>query len=126
MPLSDEQLALKRRLLIHRSAMLRTQWGLQVEALARPVRSATTQAQGAGLWLARHPALAVGLVAALMAGGSALAPRARSLLSAMRLGLRLWQWWQAARKHAPASASTNTPPGDTPNSANRASSPQAP
>jgi hypothetical protein len=109
MPLSDEQLALKKRLLQHRSALLRTQWSLQVQSALSPVQSSVARVQRGGQWLTEHPWLTVGVLVAAVVGLRAFKPHAQSALAGARLALRLWQSWQSVQALAGARAPSSAP-----------------
>jgi hypothetical protein len=85
------ELALKKRMLQQRSAVLRHAFALQVNAKVAPVAGMADRALSAGRWLGRHPygllAVAVALTVWRPSGMTRLAER----------GLWLWQTWQRLR-----------------------------
>lgn len=81
-------LAQRRQALLVRSALLREQVASDVQAL-RPVWLAADRVQDGVTWVRHHP-LWVGVAVALL-----VAWRPRKTLWA---GLRLWGWWQTARR----------------------------
>jgi YqjK-like protein len=84
-------LALRKRMLVQRSAVQRHVLALQVDHALRPAVSVVHQARVAGMWVRAHPALVVGVAAGLLAWRPkvvwGLLPRAWSL----------WQLWQRLR-----------------------------
>jgi hypothetical protein len=109
MPLTDQQLALKKRLLLHRSALLRTQWGLQVQSALSPVQRSVARVQRGGLWLAAHPWWIAGAGLAAVLGLRVLKPHAQSILAGARLALRLWQGWPSVQPLAGTRAPSSAP-----------------
>jgi hypothetical protein len=85
------ELALKKRLLQQRSAVLRHTLGAQIGQGVAPVLAGADRVVAAGQWLRRHPALLIGAAAALLvwrpkgviAGALGMAGR----------GVWLWQSW---------------------------------
>lgn len=82
------ELALKKRMLQQRSAVLRHAFALQVNAKVAPVAGMADRALSTGRWLGKHPywlvAAAVALTVWRPKGVARLAGR----------GLWLWQTWQ--------------------------------
>ncbi len=88
MALTDQQLALKKRLLQHRSALLRTQLGHEAARTVAPVLGLSARVRSGGQWLGAHPWWLVGAAAALLVASP------RSIMSLAGRALWLWQTWQ--------------------------------
>ena len=108
-------LALKKRMLQQRSAVLRRTLATQVGQGVGPVLGGADKLMATGQWLRRHPALLVGSAVALLVWR----PKGllRGALSLAGRGLWLWQTWQklqpvVARVSAAASqqAKASLPP----------------
>lgn len=82
------ELALKKRMLRQRSAVLRHALALQVNARVAPLAGLADRAVTTGRWLGRHPYWVVAAAAAL----AVWQPRGLARLAGR--GLWLWQTWQ--------------------------------
>lgn len=82
------ELALKKRLLRQRSAVLRHTLATQVGAHVAPVLGAADRVVTSARWLRRHPAWLVGGAVAL------LVLRPKGLTPWLGRGLWLWRTWQ--------------------------------
>jgi len=89
MPMSARmsELALKKRMLRQRSAVLRHAFALQVNARLAPVAGMADRAVSTGRWLGRHPYWAVAAVVALAVW------RPKGIARLAGRGLWLWQMW---------------------------------
>lgn len=92
----SDLLAIRKRLLQQRSAMLRHQFGAEVMQTLAPPLTAADRAVEAGRWLRRHPAWLVAPAVALLVwrpawltGGAGAA----GLLRWAGRAMWLWQWW---------------------------------
>jgi len=85
-------LALQKRILQQRSALLRRTLAAQVEAGVSPLLGGADRVMAAGHWLRQHPALLVGASVALLVWR----PKGlvTGVLSVAGRGLWLWQTWQ--------------------------------
>lgn len=84
-------LALRKQMLLQRSAVQRHLLALQVTHALQPAVSAVHQARVAGQWVREHPALLVGVAAALLAW------RPKAVWGLLPKALSFWQVWQRLR-----------------------------
>lgn len=85
------ELALRKRMLQQRSAVLRHAFAIQVNAKVAPVAGMADRALSTGRWLSQHPYW-------LVAGAVALAVwRPKGVARLAGRGLSLWQGWQRLR-----------------------------
>jgi len=90
--MSDQSpLALRKQMLLQRSAVQRHLLALQVAHALQPAISVVHQARVAGQWVRAHPALVVGTAAALMAW------RPKAVWGLLPRAWSLWQLWQRMR-----------------------------
>jgi len=111
MPLTDEQLQLKLRLLRHRSAVLRAELGGHVDQLTRPWRDTVERARRVGEAAGRHPWLLVGAAAALLLW------KPRVLWLGLRWApqaLKAWRLLQARKGDASPPSDPSPPPTGRP------------
>jgi hypothetical protein len=88
MPSRMAELALRKRMLCQRSAVLRLTLGIQINQGMAPMLGRADQVITAGRWLRRHPAWLVGGAVALLVW------RPAGLTRWAGRGLWLWQAWQ--------------------------------
>jgi YqjK-like protein len=81
------ELALKKRILQQRSAVLRRTFAAQVAQGVAPVLGGADRAIAAGRWLKQHPALLAGAAVALLVW------RPKGMVMLAGRGLWLWQTW---------------------------------
>lgn len=81
------ELALRKRLLLQRSAVLRLQLAIQVGEHVAPVLRMGDRVVASGQWLRRHPAWLVGAAVALLVW------RPKGLVSWAGRGVWAWQAW---------------------------------
>lgn len=84
-------LALRKQMLLQRSAVQRHLLALQVTHALQPAVSVVHQARVAGQWVRGHPALLVGVAAVLVAW------RPKAVWGLLPKALSLWQVWQRLR-----------------------------
>lgn len=108
MALTDQQLALKKRLLLHRSAVLRAELGQQAHRTMAPVLGMADRVRHGGQWLSQHPWWLVGAAAALIVA------RPRNVMNWASRGLWLWQTWQRVAPLLQSSADKKPASGKLP------------
>jgi YqjK-like protein len=84
-------LALRKRMLVQRSAVQRHVLALQLDHALRPAVSVVHQARVAGQWVRAHPALVAGVAAALLVW------RPKAVWGLLPRAWSLWQLWQRLR-----------------------------
>jgi hypothetical protein len=90
--MSDQNdLALRKQMLLQRSAVQRHVLALQVGHALRPAVSVVHQARVAGQWVRAHPALVAGVAAGLLAW------RPKAVWGLLPRAWSLWQLWQRLR-----------------------------
>ncbi|MFT3857915.1 MAG: hypothetical protein QM742_10600 [Aquabacterium sp.] len=128
MPAQADLLAIRKRLLLQRSAMLRHQFGTEVMQTLAPPLTAADRVVQAGRWIGQHPFWLVAPAVALLVWRPSWlkeATRPAGLLRWAGRALWLWQWWGRLQPLMMASA-TRMPPDEARGAAAPLKSPDAP